>query len=74
MAFKEITYLVLVGEKPQEYPQTADQACQAVGVHFVTGLPVHRYDFRTPAGDPCVVVVVYGSNALFGAYIFTGRM
>lgn len=76
MSYSEVVYLSLVGQAVTEYPQTADQACQAVGANLVTGFKVFRREFKTQKDNkPCTVVPVYGHNGvLFGAYVFTGTM
>ena len=79
--FTKIVYrpVVAQGEKPQEYPQTADQACQAIGANLVTGYRVERREIRTHGSEMVTLVSVYGSTdetsaVLFGVYEFHGRM
>lgn len=75
MALEKVTYLSIVGgDITQEYPQTFDQACLAIGANFVAGFRVEREE-KVIEGKAKTTVSVYGSNdVLFGVYEFTGRL
>lgn len=81
MPFTKIVYRpVIGGEEPQqEYPQTADQAAQAVGINLIMGFRVEREESTDRNGKPVTTMSVYGAHedtedVLFGVYEFHGRM
>lgn len=81
MAYSKIVYRVMVAKDapPEEYPQTADQAALAIGIHYVTGHRIEREEPTTHGAVPVTLVSVYGStedtkDVLFGVYEFHGRM
>lgn len=77
--FRKVTYRAMVGENPEEYEQTADQACLAIGANLVAGFRVERAETTAESGQVTTTVSVYGSNestaeVLFGTYVFEGKI
>lgn len=76
--FSKVTYRALVGETPEEYEQTPDQACLAIGANLVAGFRLEREE-SVKDGQPITTVGLYGSNdqtaeVLFGQYEFVGKI
>lgn len=81
MAYTKIVYrpTVAQGEKSQDYPQTTDQAMQAIGANLVMGFRVERREVKTHGKEVVTLVEIYGTpggreDVLFGVYEFHGRM
>ncbi|MFF6988376.1 hypothetical protein [Streptomyces sp. NPDC010273] len=81
MPFTKIVYRPVIGgdEPQQEYPQTADQAAQAIGINLLVGFRVEREESKSEDGMPLTTVSIYGmhedtEDVLFGVYEFHGRM
>jgi hypothetical protein len=77
--FSKVTYRALVGETPEEYEQTPDQACLAIGANLVAGYRIEREETTAESGQTTTTVSVYGSNeetteVLFGAFVFEGKI